>query len=139
MAAKKEIVYSDLDLAFNIHPSNKDLAVSYNDFAIQRSMRNLVLTNHYERPFQPEIGSNVRKMLFEPLTPLTVNYIEKEIETVIIAFEPRVSNIKVESDVDYDNGAIFITIYYTIIKSQTQGQTTLTLEPRFGYLNGSKF
>jgi hypothetical protein len=82
--------YVDLDLTFKKHPVKNDLVLSVDDKAVVRSVRNLILTNHYERPFHPEIGSNVRKMLFEPISPLTANYLQREIEDTIRNFEPRV-------------------------------------------------
>ena len=105
MATTIQNRYSDLDLMFKIHPIKKDIVVSVDDQAIIRSVRNLILTNHYERPFHPEIGSNVRRMLFEPISPLTANYIQREIEDTIKNFEPRVKLqqvvVQIESDANY--------------------------------------
>ena len=89
--SKTDYTYSDFDLAFNVHPVKKDLTISKDVDAILKSLKNLILTNHYERPFQPYLGSNVNKMLFEN-EDVTINQIiKREIETVIINFEPRVS------------------------------------------------
>jgi phage baseplate assembly protein W len=90
MATSIKNRYTDLDLTFTKHPVSKDIVLSVDDKAVIRSVRNLILTNHYERPFHPEIGSNVRKMLFEPISPLTANYLQREIEDTIKNFEPRV-------------------------------------------------
>jgi phage baseplate assembly protein W len=90
MATSIQNRYIDLDLTFTRHPVKNDLVLSVDDKAVIRSVRNLILTNHYERPFHPEIGSNVRKMLFEPISPLTANYLQREIEDTIRNFEPRV-------------------------------------------------
>jgi phage baseplate assembly protein W len=57
--------FRDLDLNFTIHPVRKDINVHKNEYAVINSIKNLILTNHYERPFQPEIGSNIRRLLFE--------------------------------------------------------------------------
>lgn len=89
--SKTDYTYSDFDLAFNVHPVKKDLTISKDVDAILKSLKNLILTNHYERPFQPYLGSNVNKMLFEIADVTTNQMIKKEIETVIINFEPRVS------------------------------------------------
>ena len=75
--------FSDLDLNFTIHPVRKDINRTTGDMAVINSVKNLVLTNHYERPFQPEVGSNVRRLLFENLDNITASSIEKEIEQVI--------------------------------------------------------
>ena len=110
MAASIQNRYSDLDLTFTKHPIKKDLVISVDDQAVIRSLRNLVLTNHYERPFHPEIGSNVRKMLFEPISPLTANYLQREIEDTIKNFEPRATLqqviVQVEPDQNYYSAII---------------------------------
>lgn len=111
----EKIVFADLDLAFNIHPVKKDLVLSTNTNAVKRALKNLVLTNHYERPFHPEIGSNVIKLLFEPMTPLVENYLETEIYNTIVNFEPRVKlqSIEVNGD-DERNGYVIIITYYEV-------------------------
>ena len=105
MASSIQNRYSDMDLTFTRHPIKNDVVLSVDDQAVIRSIRNLVLTNHYERPFHPEIGSNVRKMLFEPISPLTANYIQREIEDTIKNFEPRAKLqqvlIQIEPDQNY--------------------------------------
>ncbi len=81
--------FKDLDLNFNTHPVRKDINTHNNEYAIINSVKNLVLTNHYERPFQPEIGSNIRQLLFENVDSLTSSRIQREIEETINNFEPR--------------------------------------------------
>lgn len=103
--------YSDLDLTFTRHPVKNDVVLSVDDQAVIRSIRNLVLTNHFERPFHPEIGSNVRKMLFEPISPLTANYLQREIEDTIKNFEPRAKLQQVVVQIEPDHN------YYTAIIS----------------------
>jgi phage baseplate assembly protein W len=89
MATLKKI-YSDLDLTFNRTPVKNDVALSYDDQAIIRSVRNLLLTNFYERPFQPNLGSNINKLLFEPVNSLTSGNLKEDIRNVITNYEPRV-------------------------------------------------
>ena len=81
--------FSDLDLNFKLHPVKKDVNILLNELAISNSIKNLVLTNHYERPFQPEVGSNIRKLLFDNLDAITAANIEREIKETIDNFEPR--------------------------------------------------
>ena len=83
--------YSDLDLNFIIHPVKKDINRWTDEQAVIHSVRNLLVTNHYERPFQPDLGSNIRRMLFEPLDNITASNLEREIRQTIINFEPRVT------------------------------------------------
>ena len=82
--------FKDLDLNFAIHPIRKDINVHKAEFAIINTVKNLILTNHFERPFQPEIGSNIRRLLFENIDVILAAQIEREIEETITNFEPRV-------------------------------------------------
>lgn len=119
MAGQIQNRYSDIDLTFNRHPVSNDVVLSIDDQAIIRSVRNLILTNHYERPFHPEIGSNVRKMLFEPISPLTANYLQREIEDTIRNYEPRVNLKSVVVQVDPDlNYYMAIITFFIINKTE---------------------
>lgn len=124
----EQILYSDLDLMFKIHPVKKDLVRSTNEQAIVRSVKNLVLTSHYERPFQAEIGSNVRKMLFEPITSMTANYLQKEIYDVIRTYEPRVTNLQVDVVQLPDQNALGVVIQFYITNSTDLTRIDLLLE-----------
>ena len=81
--------FRDLDLNFTSHPIRKDVNSFSNEYAIINSIKNLIFTQHYERPFQPELGSNLRRMLFEPIDAITAAQIEREITEVVRNFEPR--------------------------------------------------
>ena len=83
--------FKDLDLNFNIHPVRKDISKSIGPMAVVNSIKNLILTNHYERPFQPEIGSNIRRFLFENVDSIIAAQIEREVQETINNFEPRVN------------------------------------------------
>ena len=107
--------FSDLDLNFTIHPVRKDINRTTGDMAVINSIKNLVLTNHYERPFQPSIGSNVRRLLFENLDNLTASSIEKEIEQVVKNFEPRARVTKVNAVADFDKNGFKVTMEFYII------------------------
>jgi phage baseplate assembly protein W len=122
MASTIENRYSDIDLTFTMHPVTKDIVLSIDDQAIARAVRNLILTNHYERPFHPEIGSNVRKMLFEPISPLTANYLQREIEDTIKNYEPRVKlqQVIVQVEPDTNSYSAIISFY---INNRTQPST----------------
>jgi phage baseplate assembly protein W len=113
MATSIQNRYVDLDLTFTKHPVKNDLVLSVDDKAVIRSVRNLILTNHYERPFHPEIGSNVRKMLFEPISPLTANYLQREIEDTIRNFEPRVrlQQVLVQTSPDSNSYSAIISFF----------------------------
>ena len=82
-------IFRDLDLNFTIHPVKLDVNTYKDEFAIINSVKNLILTNYYERLFQPEIGSGLRGLLFEPIDSLVAASIEREIVEAINNFEPR--------------------------------------------------
>lgn len=105
--------YSDLDLTFRAHPGKKDLLVSKNELAVVRALKNLLLTNYYEKPFNPDYGSNIRSLLFEHLSPITAGVLAKEVEFVISNFEPRVSlqNVEVTPLYDYNSYQVAITFF----------------------------
>jgi phage baseplate assembly protein W len=97
--------YRDLDLNFTIHPVKKDLNKLTAERAVVNSIKNLVSTNHYEKPFNPSFGSNLRRLLFESVDRFTAALIEREIIEVITNYEPRatVDNVIVSPTVD-ENG-----------------------------------
>jgi phage baseplate assembly protein W len=86
-----ERAYKDLDLNFTVHPVKKDISRHLNEKAIINSVKNLVSTNFYERPFQPELGSAIRALLFEPVDSVFGASIERRLFDVINNYEPRVS------------------------------------------------
>ena len=112
MASLKNI-YSDLDLTFNRLPVTNDVALSYDEQAVTRSVRNLLLTNFYERPFQPDIGSNLNTILFEPVNNLTASHLSNDIENVINNFEPRakINSVIVSPNSDQNSFTARISFY----------------------------
>jgi phage baseplate assembly protein W len=105
----------DLDLNFAIHPIRKDINKHRAELAVINSIKNLVSTNHYEIPFQPEIGCNIRKLLFEPLDMVTATLIEREIIETIDNFEPRASVSKVVIKPDFDNNGFQVELLFKIL------------------------
>jgi phage baseplate assembly protein W len=109
--------FKDLDLNFTIHPIRKDINTHKNEYAIINSVKNLVLTNHYERPFQPEIGSNIRRLLFENVDAVSAAQIEREITETVENFEPRVQISKVTAAADPDNNGYKVTLEFFVINN----------------------
>ena len=107
--------FKDLDLSFKIHPIKKDINTHKNEYAVINSVKNLILTNHYERPFQPEIGSNIQKLLFENMDNITAAAINREIHQTILNFEPRVNLTSVNVLPDFDNNAFRVGMEFYII------------------------
>lgn len=120
--------YSDLDLDFLPHPTTKDVMRKTGIDSVKRSVRNLILTNFYDRPFRPYIGSNVQKLLFENANPLVEGFLRDAIKEVIENFEPRVLVKKVEALFDYDNNGYNVRIYFIVLNSSEPVVTTLFLE-----------
>jgi phage baseplate assembly protein W len=109
--------FKDLDLNFTIHPVKKDINTHKNEYAITNAVKNLILTNHYERLFQPEIGSNIRRLLFENVDPITGASIEREITETIDNFEPRVQTSKVTVSPDPDNNGFKVELEFFVINN----------------------
>ena len=109
--------FKDLDLNFTIHPIRKDINTHKNEYAIINSVKNLVLTNHYERPFQPQIGSNIRRLLFENVDAVTASQIEREIVETISNFEPRVQVSKVTVVASPDENGFKVNLEFFVINN----------------------
>ena len=107
-------VYKDLALSFEKNDNTKDVIVKKDIEAVKQSVRNLILTNHYERPFHPEIGSNVTAILFEPMNPITANSLTRVIEEVIVNFEPRARLVSVDARPNLDRNAYEVTISFYV-------------------------
>ena len=112
--------YTDLDLFFDKRMTSKDISKVTNIQAVKRSVRNLVLTNHYEKPFHPEIGSGVRDMLFEPMTPLTAYMLARQVENVVENWEPRARLIGVRASPNLDRNEYEITIEFYVVNTPTE-------------------
>lgn len=126
--ARNTRTFSDLDLNFTAHPVTKDITRKYDEAAVKQSLKNLILTQNYERPFHSEIGSQVRAVLFEPASPMTTVMLQKSIEDVINNFEPRVLLDEVEVVPNLDNNAYSIKIYFRIINTETPIEVDLLLK-----------
>ena len=113
-------LYSDIDLFFGPKNGSKDVNKVTNFTAVKRSVRNLILTNFYEKPFHPEIGSGVRDILFEPMTPITAYVLTMRIEEVIENFEPRARLIGVRALPNLDNNAYEVTIEFYVVNAPTE-------------------
>ena len=112
---KNTRIYSDLDLDFKAHPLNGDVAMKYNEDAVRRAIYHIVMTNTYDRPFQPHIGANIRELLFEQPTMAIRMSLQKRIKHLIISNEPRANVIDIQvtntEDLEsYEIDVIFSTL-----------------------------
>jgi len=112
--------YKDLDLFFAKIQASKDIRKVTDVQAVKRSIRNLVLLNHYEKPFHPEIGSGVRDMLFENMSHMTAFVLARKIEDVIENFEPRARLISVRADPNLDRNEYEVTIEFYVVNTPTE-------------------
>ena len=112
--------YSDLDLFFGKKTSDKDISKVTDVQAVKRSVRNLVLLNHYEKPFHPEIGSGVRDMLFENMSPITAVVLARKVEDVIENFEPRARLVGVRALPNLDRNEYELTIEFFVVNAPTE-------------------
>ena len=112
--------YTDLDLFFGRKTSDSDISKVTDIQAVKRSVRNLILLNHYEKPFHPEIGSGVRDILFEPMTAITAIILNRKIEDTINNFEPRAKLISVRSIPDLDQNAYNVSIEFFVVNTPTE-------------------
>ena len=109
--------YRDLDLFFTRRSRDSDVNVLTNVTAVKRSVRNLILTNFYEKPFHPEIGSGVRDLLFEIVSPLTAIALAQSVEDVINNYEPRALLLGVDVIDNIDANAYDITVTFEVINA----------------------
>lgn len=118
-------LYSDFLTDLNPHPEMKDVVRFTNENAVKRSIRNLILTNRYERPFQPRIGSDINKILFEPMNTVTASILKQYIQETIENYEPRCKLIDVLV-AGYEERNVYVVsiIFATINKEEP---TTLQL------------
>lgn len=129
--ARNSRTFSDLDLNFIPLPNpggKGDVAKKFDENAMKQSVKNLVLTNHYEKPFHPEIGSQVQSLLFEPFSPLLQAMMERAITNTILNFEPRVNLRRVQVNLNPDNYSAYISIEFTIINTQRPLTVDFTLQ-----------
>jgi phage baseplate assembly protein W len=111
--------FRDLDLNFTIHPIRKDINVHKNEFAIINSVKNLILTNFYERPFQPQIGSSVRNLLFENIDTIIAAQLERAIEETILNYEPRVQISNITAVARPDENKYSIQLEFFVINNSS--------------------
>lgn len=124
----REPDYSDLDLDFQINPITGDINKKTGTDSVKRSIRNLIFTNYYERPFKSALGSEVTRMLFDNVDAMTASFIEDAIIRLINKFEPRARLNRVKVTADYDNNGFGVEVQYTVVNTETPATFNLFLE-----------
>ena len=120
--------FSDFNNSLAVHPVKKDLSLRTDVDAVKQSIKNLVLTDKGERLFQPGIGCDVRRSLFENFSAGTVAVAKQTIVEVITNYEPRCNLIDVRASSDEDNNALLLTVVFSVINSSNVEELTLVLE-----------
>ena len=127
--SKKAVrTYKDLDLDFTRHPVTNDVVKIEDVNAVKRSVRNLVNTQFYERPFHPELGCGVRDLLFENFTPMTGIFIRRKIEEVLTNYEPRANITSIGVNEDEDRNGISIEVNFYVLNLPNPVSVTTTLK-----------
>lgn len=109
--------FSDISLLFTAHPATLDVTKKTDEEAVKASIRNLIQTKNYERPFHPEIGCQIYSLLFENFSPSTVEIMKKTIFDVINKFEPRVRLVDVRIRNKSDENSIDVDIFFRMVNS----------------------
>ena len=122
--------FKDISLSFVPHPVTNDLAVLSNERAIVRSVRNLVETIPTERFFNPYLGTDIRKSLFENFEPDLDMVIEDQIRETVETFEPRVDNLQIQVNAQPDVNSFEVTVFFDIVGLDVPTQSfNFLLEP----------
>ena len=120
--------FSDLDLNFIPNPVTGDISMRYDESAIKASLKNLVLTRNYERPFHSDIGSPIKALLFDLSTPMLSITLKRALQDLIRNYEPRVNTTQIDVNVSDDNNSVYVTIWFTILNTVTPVKLDLVLE-----------
>ena len=115
-------------MSFTANPSTGDVYRLYDENAIKRSVRNLLLTNNYERKFHSEIGCQLRALLFEPASPILNTLIKRVITNTITEFEPRVRITDIRVNTELDINAVYVTLEFVIINTNNLITLDVVLE-----------
>ena len=126
--AKNTRIFSDLDFNFTLNPVTHDVTRRYDEDAIKSSLKNLILTGNFERPFHSEIGSPIKKLLFEPATTMLGAMLKRAILDTITSFEPRVNVRDIMVVTNPDSYSIDVSIEFTILNTTTPVTLDITLQ-----------
>jgi phage baseplate assembly protein W len=121
-------IYSDIDFTLTKRPVVGDIALSYDGQAVLRSIRNILSTKKFEKPFDPTFGTNIDGLLFENFSSLTSSALEKEIIAAINNYEPRVNLQSVVVSAQPDKHGYDVTLTYFLANATTPTTVTVFLE-----------
>tara|TARA_R110002124_G_scaffold251482_1_gene416709 strand:+ start:64 stop:459 length:396 start_codon:yes stop_codon:yes gene_type:complete len=128
MPELKEPVFKDIPLSFTAHPITGNVKALVNRDAVKQSVKNIVLTNFYERPYNPILGGDILSQLFENMDPITEYNVSKKIRQALNNYEPRATIDDIKSDFNQDQNAINITITFRIRNDATPISVNVLLD-----------
>lgn len=124
----KKYVYRDINLAFEKHPLTGDVVSATDVEAIKKSLRNLVMTDLYDAPFNPEKGTSLNGSLFENFTPITMEFLKTKIKEMIDLYEPRIQVQKIVIFQKDDQNTLEVTIHFKILDLNRFEDITIFVE-----------
>ena len=127
-SSKSSRIYKDLNLDFQQNSATKDIQKLSDVESVKRSVRNLVNLNYYEKPFHPEIGSNLRGLLFENITAQISHYMGKQIELLIRNYEPRCKMVEVSNRPDVERNGYAVSVSFYVVNTPNPIQVETFLE-----------
>ena len=127
-SSRSSRIYKDLNLDFQKNTATKDIQKLTDIEAVKRSVRNLIKLNHYEKPFRPEVGSNLRAMLFENITPQINHAISKQIDLLIRNYEPRCRLVQLNVQPDVDRNGYRASISFFVVNHPERVEVETFLE-----------
>jgi phage baseplate assembly protein W len=128
MVTRNTRIFSDISLGFGTNPSTADVVQVTNEDAVKSSIRNLISTKNFERPFHPEIGCQLHSLLFENFTPVTIEMAKRMVADVLRAYEPRANILDIRVADSQDNNELVITVIFTLINSDRPVTVTTILD-----------
>lgn len=126
--SKKISLYQDFKKNLELSPISSDITLNKDDESVKEAIRNLILTDRGERLMQPNLGGNIRAMLFENLTPATVKLMEEQVRTTIELYEPRAELIDVTVSANLDSNEVAITIEFYVTNDEQPVSLSVFLE-----------
>lgn len=126
--SKTTVFYSDIFTDFTRHAVTGELNKKTNESSIKQSVKNLLLTNKYERLFEPELGSNLKALLFENATPILPQILNDYIADVFDNYEPRAEFLYADIDFDHDRNGVNIDVHFLIINTGVQATLPIFIE-----------
>lgn len=128
MPIRNEVQYRDFDITFRANPITGQLNILKNNAAVKRALRNLILTEKFERPFRPFFGSTVTQSLFENFDSVTAADVKDAIFLAVREHEPRVELLDVRVNPNEEQNSLRVTIFFRVLNQAEPDELTLVLE-----------